>query len=82
VVKNEDRNWMSSFGGGGGALGASGGPMRGGPPERPITASAENARVREVQNELKNERRDKKKMQDEIESLKNELQKLNFKAFT
>jgi uncharacterized coiled-coil DUF342 family protein len=46
--------------------------------ERPVTASAQNAKVREVQEELKNERKDKKRLLDEIENLRNEIQKQNF----
>ena len=56
-----------------------------GPPttfERPVTASAQNAKVREVQEELKNERKEKKRLLDEIENLRNEIQKQNFQAFT
>ena len=43
-----------------------------------MTASAQNAKVREVQEELKNERKDKKRLLDEIENLRNEIQKQNF----
>lgn len=43
MVTNDDRNWMSSFGAGGGGPGA-----RPSMPERPMTASTQNARVREV----------------------------------
>jgi len=32
--------------------------------DRPVTASSQNARVREVQEELKNERREKKRLMD------------------
>jgi uncharacterized protein YlxW (UPF0749 family) len=35
-----------------------------------------------MQEELKNERKDKKRLADEIENLKKELQKQNFSAFT
>ena len=35
-------------------------------PERPMTASTQNARVREVQDELKKERTDKQKLMDQI----------------
>jgi hypothetical protein len=41
MVTNDDRNWMSSFGAGGGGA-------RPSMPERPMTASTQNARVREV----------------------------------
>ena len=44
MVTNDDRNWMSSFGAGGGG----GGSTRPAMPERPMTASTQNARVREV----------------------------------
>lgn len=50
--------------------------------DRPVTASSQNAKVREVQEELKNERKEKKKLFDEIENLKSEIQKQNFSAFT
>lgn len=56
----------SAAGGGGGNLGAV---------ERPQTASSQNARLREVQEELKNERKEKRRMLDEIESMKSEIQK-------
>lgn len=52
------------------------------PLERPQTASGQSQKVRELQEELKVEKRDKKKLFDEIESLKKELQKQNFSAFT
>ena len=35
-----------------------------------------------MQEELKNERREKKRLMDEIEQLRNEVQKQNFQAFT
>ena len=35
-----------------------------------------------MQEELKNERRDKKKLLDEVELLRSEIQKQNFQAFT
>jgi len=63
-VSNDDRNWMAS--------------MNRGPPqqlERPVTASATNAKVREVQDELKREQKEKRKLFDEIEQLKKEIQK-------
>jgi len=43
TVSNDDRNWMSSFGGGSQAS-----QQRLGGIERPVTASAQNAKVREV----------------------------------
>ena len=59
---------MSSFGGGGapgGRMGtASGGGGGLGQIERPQTASTQNARLREVQEELKNERKEKRRMAD------------------
>ena len=62
---------MSSFGAtGGGAAG--GGVNRNNTmsmPERPMTASTQNARVREVQEELKKERKDKQKLLDQIDNL-------------
>lgn len=38
--------------------------------ERPMTASSQNAKVREVQEELKNERKDKRRLMEQIDSLK------------
>lgn len=67
VVNNNDRDWMSSMGGANrAALQSRGGPPGGGigQIERPVTASAQNAKVREVQAELKNEQRDKKRLQE------------------
>jgi len=57
---------MSSFGQG------SAGVQRGGL-ERPVTASSQNARVREVQEELKNEKKEKKKLMDMVENLQHEI---------
>ena len=59
TVTNDDRNWMNSFGASGGGPGSRPGI---GQIERPVTASSQNARVREVQEELKNERKEKKKL--------------------
>lgn len=75
-----DRNWMGSFGGpppgGRMATAASSGGGGGlGGIERPQTASTQNARLREVQEELKNERKEKRRMADQIESMKSEIQK-------
>lgn len=53
-----------------------------GPLERPTTASSQNQKVREVQEELKMEQKEKKRLMGEIELLKKELQKSNFSAFT
>ena len=61
---------MGQFSGGGA------GPAVGTRPttfERPVTASAQNAKVREVQEELKNERKEKKRLMDEIENLRDEI---------
>lgn len=55
---------MSSFGAGGGGASQL---------ARPVTASSQNQKVREVQEELKNERRNNKKLQDEIANLRNEI---------
>ena len=77
MVTNNDRNWMQSFGATGG--GSSSRPTM---PERPMTASTQNARVKEVQDELKKERKEKNKLQDQIDNLNNEIQKMNFSAFT
>jgi hypothetical protein len=38
--------------------------------------------MREVQEELKNERKEKRRMADQIESMKSEIQKQNFSSFT
>lgn len=51
------------------------------PLERPNTAS-QNQKMRELQEELKYEKKEKKYLIDEIENLKKELQKSNFSAFT
>ena len=61
---SNDRDWMSSMGSNNrAALQSRGAPGGGiGQIERPVTASAQNAKVREVQAELKNEQRDKKKL--------------------
>ena len=64
---------MGTASGGGGGLGQI---------ERPQTASTQNARLREVQEELKNERKEKRRMADQIEAMKSEIQKQNFSAFT
>lgn len=46
------------------------------PMERPTTASGNSSqKVRELQEELKFEKKDKKKLMDEIENLNRELQK-------
>lgn len=43
------------------------------PMERPTTANSQSQKVREVQEELKLEKKDRKKMLDEIENLKREV---------
>ena len=76
-VTDNDRNWMSSFGSTSGTAGG----MRGnsssknmlGQIDRPATASQQNARVREVQEELKQEKRAKLKLMEQIENLKSEI---------
>ena len=82
----DDGNWFQSMGQSANraALQSRGGMPGGGIGniERPVTASAQNAKVREVQTELKNEQRDKKKLLEQIENLKSEIQKQNFSAFT
>jgi len=78
-VTDNDRNWMSSFGSNSGTAGG----MRGNSSsknvlmqiDRPTTASQQNAKVREVQEELKQEKKSKVKMMEQIESLKTEIQK-------
>jgi serine/threonine protein kinase len=59
---------MSSFGSTGPAQGRGMAQV-----ERPVTASSQNARVREIQEELKNERKEKKKLVDQIDNLKSEI---------
>jgi serine/threonine protein kinase len=49
--------------------------------ERPGTASAGGAKVRELQEELKKEQKEKRKLQEQIEGLKQEIQKQNFASF-
>lgn len=61
AVTNDDRNWMQSFGASSGAGGAARQMTMA---DRPQTASSQNARVREVQEELKKERKDKQKLLD------------------
>lgn len=48
-MTNDDRNWMSSI-----ASGTRGGPAIG-QIERPVTASSQGAKVRELQDEIKRE---------------------------
>ena len=43
------------------------------PLDRPTTASSQNQKLREVEEELKRERKDKKRLFDDIENLKKEL---------
>ncbi len=50
--------------------------------ERPATASSMGAKVREIEAQLKVEKREKKLLQDDIELLKKDIQKQNFSAFT
>ncbi len=50
--------------------------------ERPATASSMGAKVRELETCLKVEKKEKKKLTDEIDILKKDLQKQNFSAFT
>lgn len=52
------------------------------PLERPTTASSSNQQVRAIQEELKIEQKEKKRLMVEIENLKRDLQKSNFSAFT
>ena len=68
--RESDRDWMN-FGGGGRQT-----------MERPTTASQQNVQVRQLETELKNERRQQKRFIDEIENLKKEIHKANFQAFT
>ena len=50
--------------------------------ERPTTAASSNHKIREIENELKNEKKTVKRLADEIDSLKREIHKQNFSAFT
>jgi len=50
--------------------------------QRPTTASSQGLKLREMEDELKQEKREKKKLMDEIELMKKELQKTNFQQFT
>jgi hypothetical protein len=43
--------------------------------DRPVTASSQGTKIRELQEEVKREQKDKKKLLDQIDSLKNEIQK-------
>lgn len=49
--------------------------------ERPMTASQNNQRMRELQDELRNEKRTQKRLADEIQALKLEINKANFSSF-
>jgi hypothetical protein len=49
--------------------------------ERPTTAST-TQQVKQLQEEVKTEKKEKKYLIDEVENLKKELQKSNFSAFT
>ncbi len=69
----QDKDWMNF--GGTGTMGGGAGL------ERPGTASS-NAQVKQMQEELKFEKKEKKHLMDEVENLKKELQKSNFSAFT
>jgi len=54
------------------------------PIDRPTTAASANSnqKVKDLQEELKIEKKEKKHLIDEIENLKREVQKSNFSAFT
>jgi hypothetical protein len=69
AAPQQDKDWMNF--GGGSAMGI----------ERPTTASS-NSQMKQLQEELKFEKKEKKYLADEIENLKKELQKSNFSAFT
>ncbi len=71
----QDRDWMSFNS-------ASTGGRPAGGMERPQTAASSNRRVLELENELKNERKQQKRYVEEIESLKREIHKSNFSSFT
>ena len=47
-----------------------------------MTAASSNVKVRELETELKLERKQQKRYQEEIESLKREIHKSNFSSFT
>lgn len=65
-----DRDWLNF------------GSSNKGPLERPTTATGQNQKVRELENQLKQEQRNQKKLINEIEDLKKEIHKSNFSAFT
>jgi hypothetical protein len=88
AVSAQDKDWMSSgFGNtsGSGFYKSSGNTVRPGgvagfnqqplTMERPMTASGMNNKTRELENQLKEEQRSKKRLVDEVESLKKELHK-------
>ena len=52
------------------------------PMDRPTTASNSNAKVVHLENQLKEEKRQVRLLNDQIESLKKELVKANFASFT
>lgn len=85
-ISAQDKDWMSSgFGQSGSGFYKSSGTTRTGgvagfnqqplTMERPMTASSMNNKTRELENQLKEEQRTKKRLVDEVESLKKELHK-------
>jgi predicted Ser/Thr protein kinase len=50
--------------------------------ERPMTAAGGNQKVRDLETQLRDEQRTKKRLVDEVESLKKELHKQSFAQFT
>jgi len=50
--------------------------------ERPTTAASSNRKLIELENELKNEKKVSKRLQDEVDNLKREIHKQNFSSFT
>jgi len=92
AVTASDKDWMSSgFGSSSSGFYKSGGTNRPGPGaynqppatmERPMTASGMNNKTRELENQLREEQRSKKRLVDEVESLKKELHKQSFSQFT
>ena len=90
---NEDRNFLSGGfnsssqnfykSGGTNRAQAAGGFGAGGlAMERPMTAAGGNQKVRELENQLRDEQRNKKRLIDEVEALKKELHKSSFAQFT
>lgn len=76
-VTAEDRNWMSSMAGQRNNNVSTIAPI-----DRPVTAGQQGVKIRELQEEIKREQKDKRKLLDQIDNLKQEIQKQNFSQFT